>query len=426
MIAGTELTAVLHAVGTGYPERARNVVLLTEGLEDDMRRALHAALVDNDTAEARAAGLGDVFRDAGADQFLVNECYRAAFYFGRHWAELVGNPLYAFFLANRAHRVFDKWVHYFPIYHRHLEPFRNKPIRVLEIGVYRGGGLDLLQWYLGPQARVVGIDIDEAAVRAAGDQHTVVLGDQSDPEFLRSVQRNHGPFDVVIDDGGHTMEQQIVSAETLFPGVLAGGVYIVEDVHTSYWPEFGGALRDPGSFVEWTKNRADDLHWRYDRTIDRTSTWARELGGLHIYDSVVVMDKQKRYAPFNEMVGSGSFLFADRFSEGLGVELLATRDAAAAERDALREQLATASGRDVGELGTTTDATLAEQLRQARSEQRRARAEASRWVEELQATSAELDQTRNELLDSWNHIRDIRRTVSWRLTAPLRRVRRVR
>lgn len=421
MIAGLELTAVLHAIGTGFPERARSVILQAD-VEDDLRGALHAAVLDNESAAAQARALGDVFRDAAVDQFLVNECYRAAFYFGRDWATLAENPLYAYFLANRAYRAFDKWVHYFPIYHRHLEPFRRRPVRVLEIGVYRAGGLDLLQWYLGPQARIVGIDIDEAAQRAAADHHTVILGDQEDPEFLRRVVADHGPFDVIIDDGGHTMRQQIVSVETLFGDLADGGVYVVEDTHTSYWQEFGGGLHDPESFLSWSRARFDDLHWRYDSRIDRHSVWARELGAIHVYDSVVVFDKECRHAPFNEMVGSGSFLFADRFSEGIGTELLATRDAAVRERDELRRRMS-AEGKEAAVAEISAGAADAEQVRQLRSELRRSHAELDQRVQELLKTTVELDRTRNELLESWQHIREIRRTVSWRFTAPLRRIR---
>ena len=64
--------------------------------------------------------------------------------------ELANNPLYAHFIANRSGPVLDKWPHYFPIYARHLDRFRGRPVRVLEIGVYRGGGLELWQRYLGP------------------------------------------------------------------------------------------------------------------------------------------------------------------------------------------------------------------------------------------------------------------------------------
>ena len=114
------------------------------------------------------------------------------------------------------------------------------------------------------------------------------------------------------------MQQQIVTIETLFPLLNDDGIFIVEDTHTSYWPVFGGELNGEGSFVEWTKPRVDDLHSRHHVGIDRNSIWATDLDGLHWYDSVVVLDKKRRFRPFNEMAGSASYLFGDRFSEGIG------------------------------------------------------------------------------------------------------------
>ncbi len=341
MITGAEITALLHALSTGFPDRALNLIATTPNLEDDdeLRHRLYAVVNDNPRPEDQARLLGDILRGAAADQALVNECYRAAFYLGPYWAEMAENPLYARFLANRSSAVLDKWIHYFPIYHRHLECFRGQAVRVLEIGVYRGGGLDMWQAYLGDKAAMVGIDVDPLAQQAVLGRYRVELGDQEDPEFLMQVAQDHGPFDIIIDDGGHTMAQQIVSAETLFPLLTDGGVYLVEDCHTSYWADYGGGLGKPESFIEWAKKRIDDMHSRYDAGIDQNSVWATHVDGMHVYDSVIVFDKKRRFRAFNEISGSSSYLFAGRFSEVVGVELLATRDAALRERDELRARV---------------------------------------------------------------------------------------
>ena len=68
----------------------------------------------------------------------------------------------------------------------------------------------------------------------------VHAGDQADRALLRRLADDYGPFDVVIDDGGHTAAQQVASFEALFPGLRPRGAYVVEDTHTSYWPAFGG------------------------------------------------------------------------------------------------------------------------------------------------------------------------------------------
>jgi hypothetical protein len=94
----------------------------------------------------------------------------------------------------------------------HLSWHRGREARVLEIGVYRGGGLDLLRHFLGPEARIVGIDNDEAANQAVGDRYPVEMGDPEDPSFLAQVVAKHGPLDIIIDDGGHAMRRQICDA----------------------------------------------------------------------------------------------------------------------------------------------------------------------------------------------------------------------
>ena len=424
MITADILARLLHSVSTGYPDRALNLIATDANLEDAQRATLSGAVQLPDTPAAQARALGDTFLRLGADQAIVNECYRCAFYAGDGWQTMAEDPLYAQFAANRAGAILDKWVHYFPIYSRHLAAYRGRKLRVLEIGVYMGGGLAMWSRYLGAGATLVGLDVDEAAVRAVRGRFPVVLGDQEDPEVLRNINDKYGPFDLVIDDGGHTMGQQKVSVETLFPLLAEGGTYIVEDCHTSYWPEFDGGLRKPDSFIEWAKARIDDLHARHDNTIDSDSVWATEVDGVHFYDSVVVLDKAHRFRPFNEVAGTSSFVFAERFNEIIGNELVATRDAALRERDELRAAIAAAGG-EVPVLpapGVEADG----EILLLRAELARSRAVVAERDSEHADEFFELVRTRNQLLESWEQIHGMRHTFSWRITAPLRVVRRMR
>ena len=109
MISATSLIAALHALSTGFADRALNIVATTDELEDGpLRSALYSAITDNERAVDQVRALGDALRDADCDQFLVNECYRAAFYLSDSWSTLAQNPLYAHFVANRAGPVLDK------------------------------------------------------------------------------------------------------------------------------------------------------------------------------------------------------------------------------------------------------------------------------------------------------------------------------
>lgn len=217
------------------------------------------------------------------------------------------NPLEAYFLANEG-RLIHKWMHYFEIYHRHFERFRSKPVTVLEFGVYHGGSLQMWKHYFGAGARIVGVDINPACTMLAEDQIEIVIGDQEDRGFLAGLRERLGSVDIVIDDGGHTMAQQIATFEEMFEAVRPGGVYLVEDLHTSYWDEYGGGLRAAGSFVEYAKDLIDQLHgWHRRDDPPPVTGYTRRIRGMHVYDSVMVFDKDIVAEPDVRKTGQESF-----------------------------------------------------------------------------------------------------------------------
>jgi hypothetical protein len=393
------LSDVLLALVSGFPERAESLLATARDLDDDERSVLLRAVSVDGTRVARCRSLGDALRGMSVDRALPNECYRAAFWADEISTDMLDNTLFANFASSRDGVAVDKWPHYFPIYEQHLARFRGTAARVLEIGVFRGGGLRLLRRYLGADAVLVGLDIDPVAVEAARG-YTVVLGDQEDPTFLEQVHRDHGPFDVVIDDGGHVMRQQIVSIETLLPLMPAGGTYLVEDTHTSYWQEFGGSLRGPSTFVEWSKDVVDQLHAYHWSTATPPSPLVDLVGSVHFYDSIVVFNRSDRLPPFNEVAGNWAHLRMSRPQELVTSELLATRDLAVSQRDAAERRASAAS----------EQATEAEQ-RRAEADARRVQAgnEAALAAAERDMAIEQLQVTRN--------------SASWRVTAPWRRLR---
>lgn len=386
MLSSESLANLLLEIATGYPDRARDLLETSEEIDGPARTVLIGALATEGDESVLARRLGDGLRSLGADRGMVNECYRVAFYAGEGWKALSGNPLFAYFAANKGGRPLDKWIHYFPIYDRHLAPYRGLPIRVLEIGVSRGGGLEMLRQYLGTDAHMVGIDIDEAARFSAGPGFVVEIGDQADPEFLMRVSRKHGPFDVVIDDGGHTMRQQITSVETLFPLLTQGATYLVEDCHTSYWPEYSGDGAGGQTFLAWVRDRTDDLNaHHFSRDLDLAAPWQTELAGLHVYDSIVILDKSRHVAPFCEVSGTSAYINSDRLSVTMEADLIATRKIAAAR---------------------AASATAAAEARVA-------------------AMAEEVTRARNDLNVALALIRTMRRSKSWSLAAPIRAAKRM-
>lgn len=210
-------------------------------------------------------------------------------------------------------RLIDKWVHYFDIYDSHFSRFRGKSLTIVEIGVYHGGSLQMWKKYFGRKAHIVGVDIDDRTRELAEDRVEIVIGDQSDRPFLSSLGRRVGLIDIVIDDGGHTMEQQIVSFEELWPFVRNGGVYLAEDLHTSYWDEFGGGNKREGTFIEYVKNLIDQEHAWHGREGDglQVDDYTRSIRGIHVYDSIVVIDKGEVARPYSERTGTPSFPMLD-------------------------------------------------------------------------------------------------------------------
>ncbi|SFL48484.1 class I SAM-dependent methyltransferase [Methylorubrum salsuginis] len=217
------------------------------------------------------------------------------------------NPAEAAFFA-QDDRIATKWHHYLEIYDRHLSRYRGKPVRVLELGVYQGGSLQMWRRYFGPEAVIHGLDINGGCRQIEDEQPDLRLhlGSQADQALLKRIVEEMGGIDVVIDDAGHVSPEQILSFETLYPLMAPDGVYIVEDLHASYWPEFGGGLRAPGAFMEYAKHLLDRLHARYvlePEPFTRDPGFADATHGIAFYDSMVVFERRRKPSPRSLTVG---------------------------------------------------------------------------------------------------------------------------
>ena len=164
------------------------------------------------------------------------------------------------YFRNNPGRLIHKWNHYFDIYERHFSRFRGQEIAVLEIGVYHGGSLQMWKDYFGDKAEIYGLDINPDCKQFEEENIEIFIGSQSDRSFLRELKEKIPKVDILIDDGGHRMDQQIISYEELFDHVKSDGIYLCEDLHTSYWPEFGGGYGKPDTFVEYAKKFIDELN----------------------------------------------------------------------------------------------------------------------------------------------------------------------
>ena len=134
---------------------------------------------------------------------------------------------------------------------------------MLEIGVGQGGSLDLWRSYFGPSAVLYGIDIDPECLERVSPPNHVRIGSQADGDFLMRVVAEMGPPNIVLDDGSHLGAHQIESFRVLFPLLQEGGVYVIEDLHTSYWDAYQGGKGTARTGIGLLKALIDDQHACY-------------------------------------------------------------------------------------------------------------------------------------------------------------------
>lgn len=280
-------------------------------------------------------------------------------------------------------RVIQKWKHYFPIYERHFSSFVYKSVTFVEIGVAFGGSLPMWKRYFGPHATIVGIDILPECKAFEEDQVAVRIGAQQDTRFLAEIVDEFGPPDIVLDDGSHMMSHQVATFEFLYPRLAKNGVYMVEDLHTAYWPEFEGGLRREGTFIELCKNLLDQLNADHSRGAIQPTEFTTTTMGMHLYDSVAVFERGTHTAKLPIQIGR--------------------KEEQTARITEVQTEYAPPS-----QLKTDVTANLKAQLDEALS----ARDEAQRA----------LQQTRESLGVSQDVVNQMRNSVSWRLTEPARKL----
>jgi hypothetical protein len=206
-------------------------------------------------------------------------------------------------------RQMHKWIHYFDIYEAHFQKFRGKSPTVLEIGVQHGGSLEMWKSYFGDGCRIIGIDIDPRCLALIEGGFEIHIGDQADPAFWKQITAEIPQFDIVIDDGGHFCNQQIVTFENLFRHVADQGVYLCEDTHTNYLRSHGGGLRKSGTFVEMAKCLVDQLHAWHSRDKETLvpDYYTENIASIHFYDSIVVFEKKEHDRPLDKIKGTPSW-----------------------------------------------------------------------------------------------------------------------
>ena len=160
--------------------------------------------------------------------------------------------------------------------------------------------------YFGTNAVIFGIDIDPACAKISGVDAQIRIGSQDDPVFLKSVIDEMGGIDIVLDDGSHRMRHISESLKHLFPKLEDGGLYVIEDLHTAYWRSYQGGYYSKRNFFRTVGQLIDDMHSWYHRIGKKLPLVSGCLIGIHIYDSIVVLDKGTVQTPTHSRIGGRS------------------------------------------------------------------------------------------------------------------------
>ena len=223
--------------------------------------------------------------------------------------------LLSFFNVYKNHKNLPsgKWEHYIHVYDRYLSNIikDGDPVKILEIGVNKGGSLEIWGEYLPKGSVIFGIDINKdcANLKFNNENIKVFIGSASDKNFVDKTFKEDY-FDIIIDDGSHMCEDVIQSFELFFPKLNKGGLYIVEDTYASYWKKYHGEYNKKTSSIEYFKNIIDSLQFDHIRKfnykvsqakIDRLKKLNREIASVSFYDSILIIEKYlHKYRPMEE------------------------------------------------------------------------------------------------------------------------------
>lgn len=329
-------------------------------------------------------------------------------------------------------KVSDKWSSYLEEYQRLFCEYQNRPVSLLEIGIQNGGSLEIWGKYFAKARTITGCDINDrcGALKFEDPRIAVVVGDANSDAVQEKILERSADFDLIIDDGSHTSGDIVKSFARYFPRLNAGGIFLAEDLHCSYWWDFEGGLFDPLSSIAFFKDLADIVnheHWgiaekrtdllepfRAAYGVDFVESELAQIRSVEFFNSICVVRKNEP--------GAG----------GLGARRLAGTSA----------EVFTPSVPASGTMSEAPDETGNIWSQSAKFHARAAAADTAKEILELKATIVRVEGERDQnhvkadrlafelgqasrQLDKLKHTLALRESsMSWKLTAPLRAIQR--
>ena len=198
-----------------------------------------------------------------------------------------------------------KWKKYFQIYEKLFENYKNKKVTFIEIGVLDGGSLEIWKKYFGKDSRIIGIDNNPECKKFENENFEIFIGSQSDPIFWKKFYKEVGKIDILLDDGGHTNDQQIISLINAVEHINDGGLHVVEDVHSSYQKHYGNPYRY--SFINFSKKKIDDVNSTFPGIEKFKYNINQHVYSIEFFESIVAFKIDRGLCYENIMVENEGF-----------------------------------------------------------------------------------------------------------------------
>jgi hypothetical protein len=202
-----------------------------------------------------------------------------------------------------------KWDNYFLVYEKHLSQYIGKEIIFVEVGIRNGGSLEMWRKYFGDQARIIGIDINEEALKLNNEGYEIYIGDQSSQLFWDEFYKKVGKIDVLLDDGEHTNKAQYTTFINAVRNTNDDGAVLIEDVCGSYRKQFGNP--HPFNFINVSKRIVDRIQANHPNVPLKITDLSLLIYSVHFYNSIVIFDINSKLANKPESVQSGNILIPE-------------------------------------------------------------------------------------------------------------------
>ena len=192
-----------------------------------------------------------------------------------------------------------KYKNYFSVYEILFNKYKNKRITFVEIGVLDGGSLLMWKKYFGKNAKIIGIDLNPKAKKFEKNGIDIQIGSQSDENFWNKFFQKNGKIDILLDDGGHTNKQQIITTNNV-KNIKDNGMIVIEDAHTSYQKEFGNPSKY--SFINYSKKIIDDINHRFNMKDNFKFSLNKYIYSAYFFESVVCFNINRKLCKKNQIL----------------------------------------------------------------------------------------------------------------------------